>query len=137
MRLESMAMKGNPNNVELNVDFTRKSGMYEINTTNIVMDIVSLLETGKFKKADIAACFQIELANTLAEVSIKLAKENKIEKIGLTGGVAYNYTFSNTIKEKVLQSNLLFLEHNKSPPGDAGISIGQLIGGLFKHSKLN
>ncbi|MHA2185686.1 MAG: Kae1-like domain-containing protein, partial [Promethearchaeota archaeon] len=82
-------------------------------------------------------CFQIELANTLAEVSIKLAKENNIEKIGLTGGVAYNYTFSNTIKEKVLQSNLLFLEHNKSPPGDAGISIGQLIGGLFKQSKLN
>jgi len=137
LRLESMAMKGNPNNVELNVGFTRKNGIYEIETSNLVMDIVSLLEVGKFKKEDIAASFQVELANTLAEVSIKLANENKIEKIGLTGGVAYNYSFSNNIKEKVLQSNLLFLEHNKSPPGDAGISSGQLIGGLFKHTKLN
>ena len=28
---------------------------------------------------------------------------------------------------------LKFLEHDKIPPGDAGISTGQLIGGLFKH----
>jgi len=27
----------------------------------------------------------------------------------------------------------MFLEHNKIPPGDAGISTGQLIGGLFKY----
>ena len=62
--------------------------MYKIKTSNLVMDIVSLLEGGKFKNEDIAASFQIELANTLADVSIKIANEYNIEKIGLTGGVA-------------------------------------------------
>jgi hydrogenase maturation protein HypF len=134
MRLESLAMRGNPSNVELNVDFVRKNGLYIIQTSKLIMNIISLLEAGKYNKEDLAARFQIELANILAEVSIKLADEYNIEKIGLTGGVAYNYTFSNIIKEKVLQSNLIFLEHDIIPPGDAGISTGQLIGGVFNHS---
>ncbi|MFX1323719.1 MAG: carbamoyltransferase HypF, partial [Promethearchaeota archaeon] len=101
----------------------------------LIMDIVSLLEERKYKKRDIAARFQIELANTFADITIELAKKTSIDKIGLTGGVAYNYSFSKTIKDKVTQSNLIFLNHNNISPGDAGISIGQLIGGLFEHNK--
>ena len=91
-----------------------------------------MLEEGNFRNEDIAARFQIELANTFADLSIQLANENMIQKIGLSGGVAYNYSFSKTVKERVLGSGLEFLEHVKVPPGDAGISTGQLIGGLFK-----
>ncbi|MFX1448396.1 MAG: hypothetical protein ACFFCG_09705, partial [Promethearchaeota archaeon] len=57
----------------------------------------------------------------------------KIKKIGLTGGVAYNRLFSSAIKKSVNDSGLIFLEHNKIPPGDAGISIGQVIGAAFQH----
>ncbi|MHA1988107.1 MAG: carbamoyltransferase HypF, partial [Promethearchaeota archaeon] len=137
MRLEGMAMKGNANNVELKIEFTKKNGMYEIKTSDLVLKIISLLEEGKFKNEDIAARFQIEFGRTFAELAVKIAHEKRVKKIGLTGGVAYNYTFSNAIKEKVLQSGLIFLEHNTIPPGDAGISTGQLIGGVFKHSNLS
>jgi hydrogenase maturation protein HypF len=65
-------------------------------------------------------------------VAIKNAKKYKINKIGLTGGVAYNYLFSKTIKERVKREGFIFLEHDRIPPGDAGVSIGQLIGALFK-----
>jgi hydrogenase maturation protein HypF len=132
MRLEGLAMKGNPENVELKIGFTKKNGIFKIKTSNLILDIFSLLEEGKFRNEDIAASFQNELAKIFAEVSIKIASEKGIDKIGLTGGVAYNYYFSKTIKEKVQQSNLIFLEHNNVPPGDAGISFGQLIGGVFK-----
>ncbi len=137
MRLEAMAMKGHPENVEFKIGFTKKNGMYEIKTSDLVLDIISLMGEGKFRNEDIAARFQIEFANTFAEVAIKLANDNRIDKIGLTGGVAYNFSFSKTLKEKVLQSDLIFLEHNKIPPGDAGVSTGQLIGGLFIHTRKN
>ena len=135
MRLEGMAMKGNPDNVELEIGFTKKNGMYKINTSEFVLKIISLLEEGTFKNEDIAAKFQIEFGRIFTEIAIKIANENNVEKIGLTGGVAYNYSFSKAIKEKVLKSGLVFLEHNIIPPGDAGISTGQLIGGLFAHNK--
>jgi hydrogenase maturation protein HypF len=137
MRLEGMAMKGNPDNVELNITFTKTNGIYYIKTSNLVLDIISLLEGGETRNEDIAAKFQIEFANAFAKIAINLANENNLDKIGLTGGVAYNYSFSKTIKQKILQSNLIFLEHNTIPPGDAGISTGQLIGGVFKHSQKN
>jgi len=133
MRLEGMAMKGNPDNIELEIGFTKKDNIYIIKTSDLVIDLISLLGECKFKNEDIAARFQIEFGKTFAEIAIKLAKENGIDKIGLTGGVAYNYSFSKTIKENVLRSGLNFLEHNTIPPGDAGVSVGQLIGGLFKY----
>ncbi len=137
MRLEGMAIKGNPDNIELNISFTKTNGIYYIKTSNLVLDIISLLEEGKYRNEDIAAKFQIEFAGVFAEIAIKLANENNLDKIGLTGGVAYNNSFSKTIKQKILHSNLIFLEHNTIPPGDAGISTGQLIGGIFKHTKMN
>ncbi|MFX0083473.1 MAG: carbamoyltransferase HypF [Candidatus Hodarchaeota archaeon] len=135
LRLEGMAMKGNPAKVELKIGFTKKDGMYLIKTSDLVVNLISLLEECKLKNEDIAAKFQIELGKTFAEIGIKIAKENNINKIGLTGGVAYNYSFSNIIKEKILKCGFTFLEHNTIPPGDAGISSGQLIGGLFAYNK--
>jgi hydrogenase maturation protein HypF len=133
MRLEGFASKGNPNNIDLEIKYLQKDGIFIINTSDLVMNIINLLENPENNRNDIAAKFQVELGRSFAEIAIKIAKVQKIDKIGLTGGVAYNYSFSNTIKETVLKKGLMFLEHNKIPPGDAGISTGQLIGGLFKH----
>ncbi|MFX0027789.1 MAG: carbamoyltransferase HypF [Candidatus Hermodarchaeota archaeon] len=133
MRLEAMARKGNPNNIELSIEFAKRNGVYNINTSKLVLDVISLREQEKFNNEDIAAKFQIELASTFAKIALKIAGENNLDKIGLTGGVAYNYAFSRTIKERVVRSNLKFLEHNNIPPGDAGISTGQLIGGAFRY----
>ncbi|MFW9824078.1 MAG: carbamoyltransferase HypF, partial [Candidatus Thorarchaeota archaeon] len=133
MRLEGLAMKGNPENVELTINFAKKNGIYEIKTSNLILDIISLIEEGKYRNEDIASRFQIELAHTFTEIAIKIANDYDVNNIGLTGGVAYNYSFSKTIKEKVIQSGLKFIEHNIISPGDAGISTGQLIGGFFKY----
>jgi hydrogenase maturation protein HypF len=135
MKLEGMAIKGNPENVELDIAFTKKDGMNVIKTSDLILNIISLLEERKHKNEDIAAKFQFEFGKAFAEIAIKLANENNTKKIGLTGGVAFNYSFSSAIKEKVLRSGLIFLEHNTISPGDAGVSTGQLIGGLFAHIK--
>ena len=134
MRLEGFASKGNPDNIDLEIKYYKKNGMFFINTSELVFNILNQIDNPKISRHDIAAKFHIVLAEAFADIAVLIANLNKIDKIGLTGGVAYNRLFSNAIKETVLKNGLKFLEHNKIPPGDAGISTGQLIGGYFKHS---
>jgi hydrogenase maturation protein HypF len=128
MRLEALASRGNPDRVPLNLDYLR-------NTSALLLDIIDLLNDNHIKKEDIASKFQIELAKSFAKEAIFKARFKDIQYIGLTGGVAYNSSFSTTIKNEVSNAGFTFLEHNLIPPGDAGISIGQLIGGIFKFNK--
>jgi hydrogenase maturation protein HypF len=137
MRLEGLAHYGNPDNVNLEIEFKKNNNVYIINTNKLIIDIIKLTEQYSFKKKDIAAKFQLELGKVFAEISIKLADSMGIKYIGLTGGVSYNYKFSNIIKKVVENAGKIFLEHDKIAPGDAGISVGQIIGGFFKYQKEN
>jgi len=132
MKLEGFASKGNPNNIDLEIKYYKKDGIYFINTSELVINILTLLDNPKINRNDIAAKFHVVFGEAFADIAIIVANLNKIDKIGLTGGVAYNLLFSNAVKDVVLKNGLKFLEHEKIPPGDAGISTGQLIGGLFK-----
>ena len=134
MKLEGFASKGNPDRINLEIKYYKKDGLFFINTSELVVNILTLLENPNVNRNDIAAKFHVVFAEAFADIAILVADLNKIDKIGLTGGVAYNNLFSNAVKDTVLKKGLIFLEHDKIPPGDAGISTGQLIGGLFKHS---
>jgi hydrogenase maturation protein HypF len=133
MRLEGFASKGNPDKIDLEIEYYRKNGRYFINTSEIIINILNLLKDPKNDKHDIAAKFHQVFAEAFVDLAIVIADFYKIDKIGLTGGVAYNYLFSNAIKNKIKQNGLIFLEHNLVPPGDAGISTGQLVGGLYQY----
>ena len=133
MRLEGLASQGNPQNIELRITASKKDNHYILNTSDLILDVISLLDDPKNKKQDIAAKFQKGIGTAYADLAIKIADKVGISKIGLTGGVAYNQMFSKTVKERIIQNGYIFLEHNLIAPGDAGISTGQLIGALFKH----
>jgi hydrogenase maturation protein HypF len=135
MRLEALATKGIPNKVNLKIEIDKKNGIAIINTSKALIDIINLLKTNRNKPSDIAAKFQIELALAFAEIAKENAELRGIEMIGLTGGVAYNYSISQAIREEISQEGFHFFEHNLIAPGDAGVSTGQLIGGLFQHRK--
>ncbi|MFX1589398.1 MAG: carbamoyltransferase HypF [Promethearchaeota archaeon] len=132
MRLEGLAANGNPEKVDLEVKYSQEDGIYVINTSDLILKIIEMKQKFKINKADIAAAFQTKLGDTFAEVAIKIAKSHDINIIGLSGGVAYNYAFSSAIKKSITENGFSFIEHNLIPPGDAGISTGQLIGGLFE-----
>ncbi len=133
MKLEGFASKGKLDRIDLEIKYYKKDGMFFINTSELVVNILTLLENPNINRHDIAAKFHVVFAEAFADVATIIADFNKVDKIGLTGGVAYNRLFSNAIKDTVLRNGLTFLEHNKIPPGDAGISTGQLIGGYFKN----
>ncbi|MFX1361708.1 MAG: carbamoyltransferase HypF, partial [Promethearchaeota archaeon] len=70
MRLEGLAAKGNPENVDLDIQYSLKNGKYVINTSDLILKIIDLKKTFKSNKADIAAAFQTKLGDTFAEVAI-------------------------------------------------------------------
>ncbi len=132
MRLEGLASTGNSENVELDAICFEQGKTKIIDTSRLLIDIIQLVKDG-YRKQDIAAKAQKVLGREFANISVIMAKRMGIKKIGLTGGVAYNKSIAMSIKKRVLQENLDFIEHERVPPGDAGISTGQLVGGLFKY----
>ncbi|MBN1801660.1 MAG: carbamoyltransferase HypF [Candidatus Lokiarchaeota archaeon] len=136
MRLEGLASRGNPESVKLNVRSFEKDGMIIIDTSRLLLDVLRLVQEGNNKK-DIAAKAQIELGREFANIAVNEANKRSVKKIGLTGGVAYNNSISMSVKNHVLKENLVFIEHQLVPPGDAGISTGQLVGALFKYLSSN
>lgn len=133
MCLEGLASRGNPNDIDLSIKVDKIDGKYILDSSRLISDIINLVLENKYKHEDIAAAFHCELGEIFARIALKIATPKHIDKIGLTGGVSYNKLFSQSIKNIVLKEGFKFLEHEIIPPGDAGISTGQLIGGYFKH----
>jgi hydrogenase maturation protein HypF len=55
-----------------------------------------------------------------------VAKENQIQYVGFSGGVALNRIITKAMIDCVQKENLTALIHTNVPPGDGGISIGQV-----------
>ncbi|MFQ6136228.1 MAG: carbamoyltransferase HypF [Candidatus Hydrothermarchaeales archaeon] len=130
MKLEGLASEGEPS-VDIPIKIDKSSKRYILDTTAIV-DAV-LLAKDEDNREDIAASAQNAVAKGLAEISIICAKKSRIEKIGMSGGVAYNDAIISTIRREVEESGFTFLSQTKAPPGDGGISLGQAI--LAQRSK--
>ena len=137
LRLEALASKGNYKTIKLDIEIVRDNGIYIINSSKLVLDVISLAKVKTNKLSDIADKFQREFALVFSRIAKENAELRGINKIGFTGGVAYNYSISKVIKEDIILDGFEFLEHNLIPPGDAGISTGQLIGGIFKSYETN
>jgi hydrogenase maturation protein HypF len=120
MKLESSAMNGK--------DVLALEPKFEGNT----------LETGtlvrevfynryKYPFADLACSAQSYLANGLAQLAMFEAEKLGIETIGFSGGVAYNRGIALTIKKTFEKHGFKFCTNNLVPPGDGGISFGQVV----------
>ena len=92
--------------------------------TGILLDQV-LQNREKFSGPDLAFAAHHALGQALAEMAIGAANSNGINKIGFSGGVAYNKILTKTIRAVIQKEGLEFLIHRHIPPGDAGTSAGQ------------
>jgi hydrogenase maturation protein HypF len=120
MKLEAVASNGND---ALKLDAQIDGNV--VNTTFLLEQIYSNL--GKVSIPDLAFSAQSYLARSLAKISVEYALSEDISAVGFTGGVAVNEDISNIIRSEVEANGLVFLSHDKVPPGDGGISLGQAI----------
>ena len=108
---------------------TRKNNMnmIEIQTKSLILDLWERVKRGNNRYL-LAMAAEKTLARKLAKVSLQLAQEHGVKKIGISGGVCYNQTIFAEFYQSILNagSNYEFIYHKNIPCGDGGISIGQI-----------
>jgi hydrogenase maturation protein HypF len=126
MKLESAAKKSTQV-VDLPVIFKREkdSGVPVLDTTELLLGVYEL--SGKYSSADLAFAVEENLAKGISELATSLAAKRGLEKIGLSGGVAYNDHITSCIAGTVKEAGFEFLSHRQVPCGDGCISFGQAV----------
>ncbi len=123
MKLEAVARK-----TELSIEPTYLSsdGTLELDTTESLMRIVNLKKQGA-SVTEIAYSAQHHLGTALAEIACKTAENEGLIHVGFSGGVALNRIITRAVIDKVRAHGLQPLVHKHIPPGDGGISTGQVL----------
>ncbi len=105
----------------------RNTRMIEILTRDFILELWERVKRGDNRYL-LAMAAQVTLANKLANLSIQLAEEYGVKKIGISGGVGYNQTIFREFHKSILKAGreYEFIYHKKIPCGDGGISIGQI-----------
>ncbi len=126
MKLESAAKKST-HIVDLPIVFREagKSGLPALDTTELLLGAYELL--GKYSSADLAFAVEESLSKGISELAVSLAAKRGLEKIGLSGGVAYNEHITSCIAGTVREAGLELLTHRQVPCGDGCISFGQAL----------
>ncbi len=124
MKLESTAIRGKD---ILNLEPT--IGSSTLRTTQMVEHIFKNRE--KYSRADLAFSAHMYLAKGLARLAMEKARENDVENIGFSGGVACNQIITSTMRKTIEASGFRFLVHQAVPSGDGGISFGQTVASGF------
>lgn len=122
MRLESVAAGGKD---VLDLKPRIHKGVLE--TTHLLEELFENL--GNHSTTDLACSAQTYMAKGVAELAVTNAKREGVDCIGFSGGVAHNEFLTNAIRSVVQGSGLQFYVNKRVPPGDGGISLGQVIAG--------
>jgi hydrogenase maturation protein HypF len=75
--------------------------------------------------ATVAARFHTGLADAVARVGTRLAREHGIGTAALSGGVFQNKILLEAVGERLRSAGLGVLSHRQVPPNDGGLSLGQ------------
>ena len=127
MKLESAAKKS-LQKPDLPLVFKKegKAGTPVLDTTELLLGVYEY-SGGKYSPEDLAFAVEENLAKGIAEITITLAAKKGFEKVGLSGGVAYNDHITSCIAGTVKEAGFEFLTHRRVPCGDGCISFGQAI----------
>jgi hydrogenase maturation protein HypF len=122
MKLEALAKT-----TELRIKplFKKSRSGLVLDTSNGLMRVLELMKEG-VSKHEIAYAAQWYLGESLAHIACGVAEENQIEHVGFSGGVALNNIITKAVIDYVCREQLTPLIHANVPPGDGGISIGQV-----------
>jgi hydrogenase maturation protein HypF len=125
MKLEAVAK---PSDLRIDHQFRKSDDGDLVDTPHGLMQVIEMKKRG-LSRSEIAYAVQWYIGESLARLACKVAKENEIQYVGFSGGVALNRIITKAIVDYVKQEKLTSLIHRSVPPGDAGVSIGQAVVG--------
>lgn len=103
----------------------QKNELYEIDLKETIKNII--LEKDTLNKEDIARKFHNTIAKICFDLSCILREKYKIKNVGFTGGVFQNRLLIKTIRDIFKNEDFILYFHNRVPPNDGGISLGQMV----------
>jgi len=123
MKLESASSDSGP---DIKSTFIDRKGMVELDSSDSMKQILDFRTKGE-KVTDLAYSAQHHLGSALAEIACTAAEENQVKYVGFSGGVALNRIITRAVVKYVTSRGLHPLIHRRVPPGDGGVSIGQVL----------
>lgn len=124
MKLESTAMGGK--------DILKLEPIVEGNTLKTTQMLQQIFENReKHSRQDLARSGHLYMAKGLATLAMEKAEEKGVDTIGFSGGVACNKIITLAMRKIVEASGFRFLVHQAVPPGDGGLSFGQVVASGF------
>jgi hydrogenase maturation protein HypF len=122
IRLQNIAKQGI--NDVYPFDIAKEEGLKVISFTPMIQEIITDLKSGK-DNAIISAMFHNTVAASVAEICKHIRSENKITKAVLSGGVFQNDLLLKLTKNNLQKADFEVYSHEKVPPNDGGIALGQ------------
>ncbi len=104
---------------------------YPVPLVNGVLDYLPLLDgliqarLAGISSAELAASFHHSLAQGLADAALSLCDKHELDTIVLSGGVFQNGLLTELLMEMLTAKGKHVWLHEKVPPNDGGISLGQ------------
>ncbi len=127
MKLEAFSYGGSLIKRFLNlIEISERDGPDIIETSNIFSESIYSLLNGLYNKRDLAYTMQYILGYKLGERAIEHAKLFEDRFIYISGGAAVNDIILKGIEDISKENNIILRLHKSVPPGDGGISLGQM-----------
>ena len=109
-KIDALAKKGNPNAIEFPKAHISEAP-YDFSFSGVKSSVLNYLNSCDMKgesynKADVAASFQKAVVDVLLDKTMLAAKEYKIDKITLAGGVASNSSLRESMDKACRKNNL-------------------------------
>ena len=127
-KIEKLSHEGNPHAIHF-PEAKIQDAPYDFSFSGVKSAVLNHINGAKMKnepicEADIAASFQQAVIDTLAKKTIAAAKEYKINKVAIAGGVASNGTLREAIRNACTKENISFYHPSPIFCTDNGAMIG-------------
>jgi len=96
---------------------------WQIDLKSVIQDMLEDISR-EIPCSEIAAKFH----NTLVEIIVSIAKKSLCEKVVLSGGCFQNRYLTELSVSKLKQEGFFVYTHQRIPPNDGGIALGQILG---------
>ncbi len=123
MKLEAVARR---TEIKIEPCFIQTKGRHVMDLSDSIQKIIDLKER-RVSTEEIAYAAQWGLGNGLATLAAEIAEESDVSYIGFSGGVALNRIITKAVVSTIEAYSKTPLIHSRVPPGDGGVSVGQVM----------
>ncbi|MHA1768476.1 MAG: carbamoyltransferase HypF [Candidatus Thorarchaeota archaeon] len=123
MKLEAVAQE--QSDIRIEPEFVSSDHGTVLDTTESLIQLMDLKRKGAHRRA-LAYAVQSHLGVSLAELACDVAEDKGVTMVGFSGGVALNHIVTKHVIDLIESRGLKPLIHRRVPPGDGGISVGQV-----------